>query len=72
MQEQVNKQVEVEEIDGSPCTGRVVSDEEALQVFDWFLSGEYLIKNKGDNSRRETESFRRTCLLRSSRKKNFR
>jgi hypothetical protein len=45
MQEQVNKQAEVEELDASPCTGREVSDEEALQVFDWFLSGKYLIKN---------------------------
>lgn len=46
MQEQVNNQIEeVEELEGSPCTGREISDEEALQVFDYYLSGDYLIRN---------------------------
>ncbi|MBA3923551.1 MAG: hypothetical protein H0X31_18395 [Nostocaceae cyanobacterium] len=46
MQEQVNNQIEeVEELQGSPCTGREISDEEALQVFDYYLSGDYLIRN---------------------------
>jgi len=46
MQEQVDNQIEeVEELEGSPCTGREISDEEALEVFDYYLSGDYLIKN---------------------------
>jgi hypothetical protein len=46
MQEQVNNQIdEVEELESSPCTGREISDEEALRRFDYYLSGEYLIRN---------------------------
>nr|WP_202895924.1 hypothetical protein [Iningainema tapete] len=44
--EQVNNQIEeVEELESSPCTGREISDEDALQVFNYYLSGEYLIRN---------------------------
>jgi hypothetical protein len=46
MQEQINNQPEeIEELGGSPCTGREISDEQALRVFDYYLSGEYLIRN---------------------------
>ena len=46
MQEQINSQAEeIEELRGSPCTGREISDEQALQLFDYYLSGEYLIRN---------------------------
>ncbi len=46
VQEEVNTQIpEVEELESSPCTGREISPEDALQVFDCYLSGEYLIRN---------------------------
>lgn len=46
MQEQVNNQIEeIEELGGSPCTGRELTDEESLRLFDYYLSGEYLIRN---------------------------
>jgi hypothetical protein len=47
MQEQINNQPEeIEELGGSPCTVREISDEQALRVFDYYLSGEYLIRNQ--------------------------
>ncbi|MUH01860.1 hypothetical protein F7734_60270 [Scytonema sp. UIC 10036] len=46
MQKPINNQAkEIEELEGSPCTGRELSDEQALQIYDYYLSGEYLIRN---------------------------
>jgi hypothetical protein len=46
MQEEINNQPEeIEELGGNPCTGRKISDEQALRIFDYYLSGEYLIRN---------------------------
>jgi hypothetical protein len=44
--EQANAWIEkVEELEGNAFAGREVTDEEVLQLGNYYLSGEYLIKN---------------------------
>ncbi|BDA72373.1 hypothetical protein CAL7716_065390 [Calothrix sp. PCC 7716] len=46
MQEQVNNQVEEDlELEGNPFTLPEVTDEEVIRLGNYYLSGEYLIRN---------------------------
>jgi hypothetical protein len=46
MQEQVNNQIEeVDELEGNPFTLPEVTDEEVIKLGNYYLSGEYLIRN---------------------------
>lgn len=70
MQEQVNNRIEeVEELESSPCTGREISDEDALQVFDYYLSGEYLIKNLEIVRKRKNKTLEELAHLETAEKR---
>jgi hypothetical protein len=70
MQEQVKNQVEeVEELESSPCTGREISDEEALRTFDFYLSGEYLIKNLEVVQKRKQRTLEELAYLDTAEKR---
>ncbi len=46
MQEQVNNQIEeVDELEDNPFTLPEVTDEEVIKLGNYYLSGEYLIRN---------------------------
>jgi hypothetical protein len=46
MQEQVNSEIqEVDELEGNPFTLPEVTDEEVIKLGNYYLSGEYLIRN---------------------------
>lgn len=73
MQEQVNNQIEeleeLEELNNSPCTGREISDKEALRVFDYYLSGEYLIRNLEIVRRRKQKTLEGLAHLEAAEKR---
>jgi hypothetical protein len=46
MQEQVNNRIqEVDELEGNPFTLPEVTDEEVIKLGNYYLSGQYLIRN---------------------------
>ncbi|BAZ18262.1 hypothetical protein NIES4071_101470 (plasmid) [Calothrix sp. NIES-4071] len=73
MQEQVDNRIEQDlELEGNPFTLPEVTDEEAIKLGNYYLSGEYLIRNERNSTRKKTKGVRRACLPRSSRKRNIR
>jgi hypothetical protein len=74
MQEQVNNRIEeVDEIDeGNPFTLPEVTDEEVIRLGNYYLSGEYLIRNLKLVQEKKQKAFLWTCSLRSSRKNDYR
>jgi len=70
VQEPVNTQIqEVEELESSPCTGREISLEDALQVFDYYLSGEYLISNLEIVRKRKQKALEEVAHLETAEKR---
>ncbi|MUG92600.1 hypothetical protein F7734_09075 [Scytonema sp. UIC 10036] len=70
MQEQVKNQIEeAEELESSPCTGREISDEEALRTFDYYLSGKYLIKNLEVVQKRKQKTLEELAQLEAAEKR---